>query len=168
MEHANTISDNFNKHSSGFLTHAAKHVLVMGAMMGVIAVASPAMAALPALSESATLGNLAVQTAYGSWEMLMMIGDTLNSLITIGGDLVHNTFSGDWAATTMDSAVMSHDSSHDMAMHGAEALHDNRWFDGLLRDLYASGGLGYAIEDSQALGISLEEHLTNEYGHEGH
>jgi hypothetical protein len=169
-DHANSLTDNFNSHSGGgnLLGHVAQHVVVMGAMMGVIALASPMAAGMMTIggADPITLGDLVVQTAHGSWEMLGMIGDTLMGLVDIGGDLISNTLDGNIAPQTLDSLVMSHEAGAHVMTEGMS--HGGGWFDNILRDLNASGGLGYAIEDSQALGITLEEHLMNEYGHEGH
>ena len=129
-DHAETsLTDNFNKHGVGeTVKHVTKHVLWMGAMMGVIALASPAAAGVLGAggADPITLGNLVVQSGHGAMEMLGMIGDTLSGLIDIGGELISNTFDGNWAATTWDSAIMSHDAgmmAHDAGAHVSHAAH---------------------------------------------
>ncbi len=119
-DHAESLTNNFNKRGVGdTVKHVTKHVLWMGGMMGVLALASPVAAGVLGAggADPYTLGNLVVQSGHGAWEMLGMIGDTLSGLIDIGGELISNTFEGNWAATTWDSAVMSHDTSAHVA-HG--------------------------------------------------
>lgn len=128
MAQDDTLSDNFNTHDHGngvekTLKHGAQHVLVMGAMMGVIALAAPAVMASPlafAATEPATIGNLVVQSAYGSWEMIKMIGDTLSGLVSIGGELISNTANFNLAPTTWESMVMSHDAASHAAHTATE------------------------------------------------
>ncbi|MGH1456256.1 MAG: hypothetical protein ACRBDI_05710 [Alphaproteobacteria bacterium] len=122
-DHTDKISKDFHEHSVGDVAgHVAKHILVMGAMMGIIALAAPVAAASVvsvAAVEPVTLGNLLVQSGHGTWEMLGMIGDTLTGLIDIGGLLWENTMDGNWAPTTWDSMIMGHDmgGAHDVANH---------------------------------------------------
>lgn len=112
------VESEFNTKVKDGIGHVAKHVLVMGAIMGIIAVASPAFAA--AIPADPTIGDFAVQMAHGSWEMLMMIGDALQSTLASGWGLIENTFQGNIVPGTYDSMVMSH-SGGAHAMHAAEA-----------------------------------------------
>lgn len=190
-----SLKHEYNKHSFGdFLGHVVKHVVVMGAMMGVIGLASPAFAATPMFDPLSTgftgggptVGDLIVQTVHGAGEMLNMIVDTFTGLFSIGGDVMANVVDGNLAPSTWDSVVMSHGGDHMMAEgashaghamsegathavaeHAAGGAHSGA-FDEWLRNAHASGELPYALEDSEAMGITLEEHMMNEYGHEGH
>ena len=98
--------------------------------------------------------------------MLSMIGEAFKSVFSIAEPVLTNTLDGNFAPTTWDSMIMSHGSEHAASQlaTGAESLRFDEW----LRNAHASGDLSYALEDSQALGISLEEHMINQYGHEGH
>ena len=178
------LTKEYNNHSIGkTIEHVAKHLLVMGAMMGVIGLASPAFAAAaPVLdpfsmgftgSTGATAGDLIVQTAHGAGEMLNMIVDAFSSLISIGESLITNVIDGNFAPSTWDSMVMSHSGEHMATEAGHAVAHGiteapNVTFDEWLRNAHASGELPFALEDSEAMGTTLEEHMTNEYGHEGH
>ena len=183
-----SLKHEYNKHSFGdFLGHVVKHVVVMGAMMGVIGLASPAFAATPIFDPLSTaftgggptVGDLIVQTAHGAGEMLNMIVDTFSGLFSIGGDVMSNVVNGNFAPSTWDSVVMSHSgehmmpegvshAGHTMIEHVATGGEHGAAFDEWLRNAHASGELPYALEDSEAMGITLEEHMMNEYGHEGH
>lgn len=183
------LTQDFNDNSFGkFFKHVAKHVLVMGAMMGVIGLAGmPALAAGPlafpgAETALSTPGDLIVQTAYGAGEMLNMIVDTLGGILDIGGDVVSNTLSGEWAPTTYENLASHGGMAHGAGMegmahgvHGADAVmagHDggamDAAYDEWLRNAHASGELPYALEDSEMAGMTLEEYMASEYGHDGH
>lgn len=164
------LKENFNQHAIGnAFGHVAKHVLIMGAMMGVIALASPVAAAAVAIpgTDPYTLGNLVVQTGHGSWEMLKMIGDTLSSLISIGGDLISNTFDGNIMPTSWDSMIMSHDignaidhSTHLTSIAGSETvmhtLTPMEWFETLpiTEQLQMR-------EDASLFGIPFDEYVAD-------
>lgn len=194
VDDAPNLTNEYNQHSIGkTIGHVLKHVVVMGAMMGVIGLAAAPVMAIPGLDPLSTSfmgatgptpGDLIVQTAHGAGEMLNMIVDTFSSLISIGDSLITNVLDGNFAPSTWDSMVMSHSGEHMVmeaghaATHGATeaghaALHGateapSVGFDEWVRNAHASGELPYALEDSEALGITLEEHMMNEYGHAGH
>ncbi len=181
-----SLSKEYNQSSIGHtVKHVLKHVAIMGAMMGVIGLASPAFAVgidtfTGGLAADAgpTVGDLIVQTTHGAGEMLSMIIDTFEGLLSIGESLVSNTLEGNFAPSTWESIIMSHGGEHATAeMAGHAAAHGvahgatetaSVAFDEWVRNAHASGELPYALEDSEALGITLEEHMNNEYGHEGH
>ncbi len=198
VDGVSNLTHDYNHHSIGTtISHVVKHVVVMGAMMGVIGLASPAFAAVPGLDPlsmdftgsagggGVTAGDLIVQTTHGAGEMLNMIVDTFSGLMSIGESLITNTLEGNFAPSTWDSVVMSHGGEHmaghamaehtameHAAGHGAAHIAGGAEhginFDEWLRNAHASGELPYALEDSEAMGITLEEHIMNEYGHEGH
>lgn len=177
---AGGLSQHFNEHSvSSVIGHVATHVLTMGAMMGIIALASPAAAGVLSLGGAdpvVTLGNLIVQTGFGAGEMLGMISDSLSGLISIGGDLISNTLNGDIAPTSWDSLIASHDMGHGsstaldqvsghMGHHGADTafsglahstLSPMDWF-GTLPEIEQI----QMREDAALFGIPFEEYIAD-------
>ena len=183
VDEAPNLTNEYNQHSIGkTIGHVLKHVVVMGAMMGVIGLAAAPAMAIPGLDPLSTSfmgatgptpGDLIVQTVHGAGEMLNMIVDTFSSLISIGDSFITNVLDGNFAPSTWDSMVMSHSGEHIAMEAGHAALHGateapSVGFDEWVRNAHASGELPYALEDSEALGITLEEHMMNEYGHAGH
>ncbi len=176
-----SLTNKFNNSSiGGTLKHVLKHVVVMGVMMGVIGLASPAFAAATPIDPLSmdfteplgrTPGDLIVQSAHGSWEMLSMIVDTFEGAFSIGGDLINNLLEGNFMPSTWDSLIMSHDASGHVAAaagHGVIEHTSSIAFDEWLRNAMAEGTLEMALEDSQAMGLTLEEYISKTYGHEGH
>ncbi len=117
---------------SSMLGHTVMHVVVMGAMMGIIGLASPVFLDIPAVDPfgmdftgdtGRTPGDVLVQTAYGSGAMLGMFVDMLGGLVSIGEGLVANVFEGNFAPTTWDSMIASHHGGHmEPLMHMHDAM----------------------------------------------
>ncbi|PCI98036.1 MAG: hypothetical protein COB14_08210 [Alphaproteobacteria bacterium] len=155
VDEVSSLTEEYNQHSIGkTIEHVLKHVVVMGAMMGVIGLASPAFA-MPGLDPfgtgviGATPGDLIVQTTHGAGEMLGMIIDTFDSLLSIGESLITNVLEGNFAPTRWGSVIMSHSGEHMVTEAGHAVAHS-------------------VAESTEVLSAPVMDHTMHEHGHEGH